>query len=460
MTLPLEGIRVLDFTHVYAGPTCTRVLAELGADVIKVEGLTRIDTVRMLLATDNSLMPEPWNRGFYYSLRNAGKRSLTAELTTAEGRELVRRLIPTVDVVAESFTPRVMKNFGLDYDSLKQVRPDIIMISLSGYGQTGPMSNWSAYGMGLEPASGISQTTGYADGPPIRSGISFTDPLSGFVGAGAVLAALHYRRRTGKGQYIDLSEQEAAIGLTTYQILDYQMNGRRTTRRGNRSRIAAPQGCYRCAGDDDWLALSIASDGEWQAFCGAVGHPEWAEDERFRTVLGRHENHDALDALIETWTREQDHYEAFHLLQKAGVNAAPVLNGKELLFDAGLKAHSRFDLLEHAAQGLRPIPRHLAARFEGFEAKPKWAAPILGQHNREVLREAGLTDGEIDELEAKGVIGSQPQMAAFAAAAGRGGGGAGSGAGRPRQITFDDLVEIGAMLRYETDYKEQLGLPG
>lgn len=452
MTAPLEGIRVLDFTHVYVGPTCTRILAELGADIVKVEGLTRIDTVRMLLATDNNLMPEPWNRGFYYALRNAGKRSLTIELTSEAGRDLIRRLVRDFDVVAESFTPRVMKGFGLDYDSLRVTKPDLVMISLSGYGQYGPQSDWSAYGMGLEPASGISQITGYIDGPPIRSGISFTDPLSGFVAAGAVLIALHHRRRTGVGQHIDLSEQEAAIALTTHALLDYQMNGRPARRMGNRSRVAAPQGCYRCAGDDDWLALSIGSDAEWQAFCDAIGKPDWATDERFRTLLARHENHDLLDELIEGWTKGQDHYEAFHLLQKAGVNATPVLNGKELLFDPHLKARNRFDLLDHGAQGRRPIPRHTAAHFESFDPAPKAAAPLLGQHNREILREAGLSDAEIDELESTGVIGNRPEMAALAGRA------VGGRAGMARQISPEDLVEIGAVLRYETDYKEQLGL--
>jgi crotonobetainyl-CoA:carnitine CoA-transferase CaiB-like acyl-CoA transferase len=447
MTGPLDGIRVLDFTQVYAGPTCTRILGDLGADIVKVEGLTRIDGVRMLLATDQTLMPEPWNRGFYYSLRNAGKRSLTAELTREEGRDLIKRILPSFDIVAESFTPRVMRGFGLDYESLREVKPDLIMISLSGYGQSGPHAQWSAYGMGLEPASGISQLTGYAGGPPLRTGISFTDPLTGFMAAAAVLTALRYRRRTGKGQYIDLSEQEAAMAVSAYALLDYQMNGRGPERRGNRGRVAAPQGCYRCGGDDDWLVISISGDDEWQRFCEVIGHADWATDERFRTVLARHENHDALDALIEGWTREEDHYEAFHLLQRAGVTAAPVLNGKELLFDPHLMERGQFDLLEHGAQGKRPIPRHLSARFETFEAKPRAAAPLLGQHNREVLREAGLSDDEIDALQAEGVIGDRPQIAMPATA---------TRSARP--LSFDDLVEVGALLRYETDYKEQLGL--
>ncbi len=445
--LPLAGIRVLDLTQVYAGPTCTRILADLGADVVKVEGLTRIDGTRLLFLADGEPGAQPWNRGAYYSMRNAGKRSLTVELSTEQGRDLLRRIMPQFDVFAESFTPRVMRAFGLDYAAVRALRQDIVMISLSGYGQTGPHSSFSAYGMGLEPASGISQTTGYRDGPPLRTGISFTDPLCGVVGAGAVLTALHYRRRTGKGQYIDLSEQEAAIGLAAYALLDHEMNGRLPERLGNRSRFAAPQGCYRCRGDDDWLVISVGNDTEWAALCDATSHPEWRDDGRFATLLARRANHDALDRAIEGWTLQQEHVEAMHVLQKAGVTAAAVLNGKELLFDPHLKARGQFDYLDHAAQGRRPIPRNLAAKFSRFDPKPRDAAPLLGQHNDDVLREAGLSRAEIAELEAAGVIGTQPRLTAPPG---------GRAAGPP--VTLTDLVESGTVRAVEPDYKDKLGI--
>ncbi len=447
MPLPLEGLRVLDFTHVFAGPTCTRILADLGADVVKVEGLTRIDGVRLLLAVDSDPGTEPWNRGIYYSLRNPGKRSLTVELTTPEGQDLLKRLIPSFDVVAESFTPRVMRQFGLDYESLRSIRPDVIMISLSGYGQTGPRSDWSAYGMGLEPASGISQSTGYAGGPPLRTGISFTDPVTGVLAAGAVLTALHHRRRTGKGQYIDLSEQEAAVALASGALLDYEMNGRAPERIGNRSRSAAPQGCYRCRGDDNWIVLSVPDDAGWASFCSAVGHEEWARDDRFATVLDRHANHDALDAAIETWTRDQDQAGAVEMLQAAGVAAAPVLNGKQMLLDPQLKARQQFDYVDHPAQGRRPIPRNLVAKFSRLDTKPRSAAPLLGQHNHEVLSEGGLSAEEIAQLEEKGVIGTRPRLPPPP-----------TRPGAREYMTIPDLVEIGAVTAYDADYKQQLGI--
>ncbi len=448
MTLPLTGIRVLDFTQVYAGPTCTRILADLGADVVKVEGLTRIDGTRLLFPADNEPGTEPWNRGSYYAMRNPGKRSVTVELSKPEGRDLLRRVIPGFDVFAESFTPRVMTQLGFDYEGVRALRPDIVMISLSGYGHHGPHSGYSAYGMGLEPASGISQTTGYANGPPLRTGMSFTDPLVGVVAAGAVLTALHYRRRTGRGQYIDLSEQEAAIPLAAYALLDFQMNGRLPERMGNRGRLAAPQGCYRCRGDDDWIVISIAGDGEWASFSGAAGHAEWTRDPRFATVLARRANHDELDRLIEDWTSSREHVEAMHVLQQGGATAAAVLNGKEMLLDPHLVARGQFDLVDHPVQGRRPVPRNLVAKFSAFDPKPGSAAPLLGQHNHEVLSEAGLTDAEIAGLEAAGVVGDRPQFPP--ATAGRAAARVGP--------TPEELVALGALRAIEPNYRETLGL--
>ena len=264
-----------------------------------------------------------------------------------------------------------MANFGLGWDALKAIKPDLIMCSLSGYGQYGPMRDYGAYGMGLEPASGISSITGYRDGPPMRSGLSFTDPYSGFVGAGAVLTALHYRRRTGKGQYIDLSEQEAAIPIMGAALLEYQMNGRLPDRIGDRSDYAAPQGCYRCAGDDRWAVISCANDAEFERMARAMGHAEWLDDDRFSTVLARHEHHDALDAAITEWTSQRDHYDVMHTLQAAGVKAAPVLDGKEILFDPQFKARHHFDIVDQPMLGKRPVQRHVAAKFTRFEAKAR-----------------------------------------------------------------------------------------
>jgi crotonobetainyl-CoA:carnitine CoA-transferase CaiB-like acyl-CoA transferase len=453
--LPLEGTRILDFSQVWAGPACTSMLACLGAYVIKIEGMSRLDISHVLLTAENQFTAELWNRGPYYHYRNPGKRGITLDLLQPDGINLVKRLIPACDVVVEAFSPRVMGNFGLTYEVLRDLRPDLIMMSMSGYGQTGPYSDYGAYGMGLEPASGIATMTGYRGSGATRTGVSFTDPVAGIVAAAAVLMALRHREHTGEGQYIDMSQQETAIPFMGAALMEYQMTGRIAGPQGNRSPIAAPQGCYRCKCDDDWLVISVNDDAEWGSLCKATGHLEWRKDERFATVLARQQNHDIVDALIEEWTRTQDHIEAFHLLQEAGVRAAPVYNGKELLLDPHLRERHHFDILEHpAGLGERPVARNLIAKFDRMDPKPDQAAPSMGEHNAEVLQGlAGVSDDELADLEARQIIGTAPileippdadLMELLA------------------QLLFplDRMIEQGSIRAVEPDYREQLGLSG
>ena len=448
--LPLSGVRVLDLAQVYAGPTCTRLFSDLGADVIKVEGLTRMDITRNFVMPENNSEEDYWNKAGYFLLRNGGKRSLTLDFSEESGGagvDVVKRLIPRCDVVVESFTPHVMEKFGLDYASLTKIKPDIIMLSMSGYGQYGAWRDFSGYGMGLEAASGLCSLTGYPGGDPLRTGISFTDPYSGIVGAGAALSALVYRRRTGKGQYIDLSEQESAIPVVGYALMDYAMNGRQPQRIGNRSHWYAPQGCYPCAGNDNWVVITVRDDAEWTAFCGATGHPEWAQDKRFADVASRFKNHDALDGLITAWTREQDHADAMQRLQAAGVVAAAVLNPKQALLDPHLKERAFFDRVE-TLHGPRPVPHQLGAKFSDFEMPTARRAPKLGEHNHEVLQELlGMGDDEIKDLEERKVIGDTPESAVplpvmrmFV------------------QWPLTSYLNMGALQAIEDDHRQQLGI--
>ena len=466
--LPLDGIRVLDASNTYAGPTCGRVLADLGAEVIHVEAMQRWELVRLIILPENAAGERYWNRGGYFMARNLGKQDITLDLTRPQGVELFKRVALTCDVVLESFSPRVMRGFGLGYDDLRAGRPDIIYCSLSGYGQEGPYRDWVAYGMGLEPASGVSQATGYPDGPPIRSGISLTDPLTGLAAAAAVLMALHHRRRTGRGQYIDLSEHEAAIPLIGDALLDYQMNGRLPERRGNRSWFAAPQGCYPCRSTNDerrttnrgtdadsssfdsWVVISCYNDAEFGRLCDATGHPEWKTDERFADVLVRHDHHDELDELLAEWTRGRTKLEATAVLQAAGVRAAPVLHAKDLLFNEHLQARGHFDVVDHPETGPRPFPRQLPVHFSKFEARARSGAPLLGEHNDAVLKGlAGLTDEELASLREQRVIGERPEPLL------------------PVEVVrgvveqpLEVLLDIGALRAVEPDYRRVLGLEG
>jgi len=449
-TLPLAGVRVLDLSQVWAGPSCTSILASLGADVIKVEGLVRGDVSHIILYSDEDVDEDPWSGGPYYFSHNAGKRGIALNLLDERGITLFKRLLAACDVLIESFSPRVMRNFGLDYEALTTVKDDLIMVSMSGYGQSGPYSDYTAYGMGLEHAAGFTSLTGYLDGPPLRTSVSFSDPLSGAVAAGAILLALRHRQQVGRGQYIDVSQHEATIPLLGAALMEYQMTGRICGRIGNRSAVAVPQGCYRCRGDDEWLVISIDGEQEWGSFCTAVGHDEWRRDARFSTRAARRENHDAFDELIGGWTREQDSMEAFHFLQKAGVKAAPVLNGKQMLLDPHLRERRHFDLLDHGRLGPRLIPRHLVAKFDRMDARPHKAAPALGEHNSQVLRElAGISQEELTELEAAGIVGDRhlevmPEEEMRA------------------RLSFplQQLVEQGSLRAVEPDYLEQLGLAG
>ena len=449
-TLPLAGVRVLDLSQVWAGPSCTSILASLGADLIKVEGLARGDVAHIIMYRDDDVDEDPWSCGPYYLCHNAGKRGVALNMLDERGIALFKRLLAACDVLIESFSPRVMRNFGLDYETLTAVKDDLIMVSMSGYGQTGPYSDYTAYGMGLEAAAAFTSITGYPDGPPLRTSVSLIDPLSGAAAAGAILLALRHREQVGRGQYIDISEHETAIPLLGAVLMEYQMTGRIRGRIGNRSTVAAPQGCYRCRGDDDWLVISIDEEQEWESFCTAVGHDEWRHDARFSTIAVRRENHDALDELIGSWTREQDSIEAFHFLQKTGVKAAPVLNGKQMLLDPHLRERRHFDLLDHGRLGLRPIPRHLVAKFDRMDPRPHRAAPALGEHNSEVLQEvAGISQEELAELEAAGIVGDRHLQVMP------------EGEMRARlSFPLQQMVDQGSLRAVEPDYLVQLGLAG
>lgn len=402
-TKPLSGIRVADFTWVWAGPFCTLQLAHLGAEVIRVETTERPCVLR-LLPPFADFQPGP-NRSGYFNQFNQGKKSITLNLKSPQALEVARRLIRESDVVAENFANGVMQRIGLGYEEVQRIRPDGIMVSISGYGRSGPEADFVSYGPATVPLSGFSAVTGYAGSPPMHVGVSYGDPTSGLHGALAVLAALHHRRRTGEGQFIDVSLWECSAGLLPEPLMDFEMNGIETPRNGNRHPHMAPHGVYRCAGDDRWVSIAVGNDAEWRALCAALGESSWADDARFADAARRKQNEDALDARITEWTRGRSPEDATATLQRAGVAAFTSMTNRDLAEDPHLAARGFFVEKEHPEVGVR---RHIGMpwKFSETPCAVETPAPCLGQHTDDVLAKIlGYSSDEIEALRASGALG-------------------------------------------------------
>jgi crotonobetainyl-CoA:carnitine CoA-transferase CaiB-like acyl-CoA transferase len=399
---PLTGVRVADFSWVWAGPFCSMHLAHLGAEVIRMESARRVDVLRMLPPYADSR--PGLNRSGYFNQYNQGKRSVNLDITTDEGKELARRIVAITDVAVENFAGGVIDRLGLGYDALSAVKPDLVMISMSGYGQGGPDSSFVSYGPAQVPLAGMSSLTGYRDWPPMHVGMSYGDPNAGRHAAVAVLAALLYRRRTGKGQYIDMSQWESSMAVLGEGIMDYTMNRTQPPRDGNRDPHMAPHGVFPCQGEDVWLSIACAADDEWRALCGVMGKPELAADPRFRTLAGRKASEDELEALVTEWTLTQEPFAATEALQAAGVAAFPPMANYMLDSDPHLAERGFWVEKEHPEIGVK---RHAGIPWRMSEtACDVWrAAPTLGQDNDYVYGELlGLSADEIAALVERKVI--------------------------------------------------------
>ncbi len=421
----LSGIHILDLTRVWSGPMAGRMLAELGAEVILVEppqgrggDQAYYEALREDYQAgrpspnfpDGDPGEQPWNRMGTFNDFNRNKLGITLDLRPGPGQELFKRLVKLSDVVMENFTPRVMENFGLTYPVLRGVNPAIIMVSMPGYGSTGPYRNYPAYGTTLEQHAGFSSIMGYPDSGPYRTQSSYPDPVAAVNAASAVMLALWHRRRTGRGQHIDLAQIEASVCLLGEYVLGYAMNHKPPVRYGNRHPSLAPHGCYRCKGDDRWAAIAVGTDQQWQAFAEAIGSPPWTQEERFRTLAGRWHNQDEMDHLIEEWTTRHDHYEVMFLLQGRGVAAGAALDAAEMLADPHLKETGFFVTVPHPCAGERQYPGH-GLTFSRISFVPPTPAPCFGQDNEYVLGTLlGLPVEEIDRLRQEKVISDTPLL--------------------------------------------------
>jgi len=397
----LAGVRVLDFTVHVAGPQATILLAYMGAEVIKVEGRAYSDVLRTVISAAG-IGTEKTAVGMFNSM-NASKLGITLNLTHPKGVKLAKRLVKISDVVVDNFRAGVLDKLGLGYSALKEIKPDIIMLSASSHGATGPESKYSGFAVTMGPLSGLSHVTGYPGGPPaiLRNSV---DARIGNAAAFATLVALNYRQETGKGQFIDLSAREALSCSMGEVIMDYTMNGRVQSRNGNRDDIMAPHNCYRCKGEDKWVSIAISNDEEWEAFCQTIGNPKWTKEERFSDQLRRWQNQKELDRLIEEWTIAHTHYEVMEILQRVGVAAVPSFSNEDLFNDPHCQKREYLVPVQHPEVG-QVFAIAPPWKFSATPARVTGPAPLLGEHNDYVFGELlGMSKDEIAKLAEENVF--------------------------------------------------------
>ena len=401
---PPPPARIIDLSAFWAGPVLVEALAALGADVIKVESIQRPDGMRFAGAVRNEVL---WEWAHVFHGANTGKRAITLDLNSDDGRALLRRLVEGADALVENFSVRVMDHFGLSWETLHAWNPGLVMLRMPAWGLEGPWRDRTGFAANVEQASGLAWITGYTDMPLIVRGAC--DPVGGMHAAFGLLLALEERRRTGEGQLVECPLVEPALNLAAEQVIEWTAYGELLERQENRGPVAAPQGVYRCLGDDAWVAIAVASDTDWAGLRQAFGDPEWTRDPALAHEAGRRAAHDALDAALSTWCASRKPEEVVDGLLAAGVPAAHVVNAQELVPQPQLEARRFFQTLEHPVTGPTRYPG-LPMRFSGFDPQVRRTpAPTLGQHNDEVLGgELGLSEEELERLRAAKVIGNRP----------------------------------------------------
>ncbi|HTR62919.1 MAG TPA: CoA transferase [Candidatus Binataceae bacterium] len=401
--LPLADVRILDFMWVMAGPASTRMLADYGATIIRIESPTRVDTARTLQPFHNNTAG-PDSSGLFNNC-NAGKYGIALDLGNPRSRDVVYDLLRWANVVTESFSPKAMRAWGYDYESLRKIKPDIIMLSTCLMGQTGPLSRIAGFGNMAAAISGFHNLTGWPDRPPAGPFGAYTDYVAPRFSAMAILAALDHHRRTGEGQYIDQSQAESAVHFLTPAILDYTANGRVQSRVGNLDREFAPHGVYKTVGEDGWIAIVCETDAQWRALCSVINRKDLADHPRLATARGRRENAAEIDAAISEWTRNMGERAAEAFLQSRGVPAHQVQNSAHAARDPQMAHRGHFVEVSHSTLG-KTVVEGPRAHFSRTPGQVRAGAPSLGEHNQYVLETIlGYDDEKITDLVAAGVFG-------------------------------------------------------
>ena len=397
---PLSGYRVVDFSWVWAGPLLGELLADMGAEVIKVETNKRLDSAR-LTPGRSTVGPET---DFVFHSINRNKLGITVDMTDPRGAKLIRELISISDVALDNFSPMGLKKLNLQYEELSQANPQLVMISLPAAGQHGPLSNIVTYAPSLGALCGYSSLIGYPGERVLGEQTPYLDVTSSIHGAFAVLSALYYRERTGKGQYIDMAQIEVGASVIGEAFMEYFMNGRVLGTMGNRSPTMAPHNNYPCLGEDRWVSIAVDTEEEWRSFCTAIGNPPWVKEKRFSDKFNRQRNLEELDRLVSAWTINLSNYEVMDILQKAGVAATPCLDLMERFSDPHYAERGTHLQIEHPATGI-DIIAGIPFKLSGTPGEVRRPAPMLGQHNNYVFRELlGRTESEIAQLVEEKVI--------------------------------------------------------
>ncbi|NLU51376.1 MAG: CoA transferase [Clostridiaceae bacterium] len=391
----LEGIQVLDLTQAYSGPFCTCQLADLGAEVIKIEPAKWGDQTRSWLPKKNGV-------SVYYTFVNRNKKSVSLNLQSDEGRQIFLELAKNTDVIVENLRPGAVAKLGLDYETVRKVKPDIIYASISGFGQYGPERDRAAYAIIAEAMSGHMDHTGFPDGPPVKTGLSMADTFAGLFAFAGILLALYHREKTGEGQYIDVAMLDCLFSATESAIINHSVFGSNPTRMGNRELFGAPYDCYKAA--DGYYVLGVGTEKAWKNLCKVLGKPELIDDPRFSSMESRKANEEELTEIINHFGSTKTRAELEELMSAAGIPYAPVLSIAEVMASEHIKARNMIIEMDDP----RTIGKYKIAgiplRMSASEASIDTTAPLLGEHNVEVLSRIGLSEDDVKTLSEKGVL--------------------------------------------------------
>jgi benzylsuccinate CoA-transferase BbsF subunit len=448
----LEGIRVIEMGQLLAVPYLCKLMADMGAEIVRFESCTRLDPHRTTVFYDNEADEQFYNKAANFHDQNRNKLGLTLDLSTKGGQRMFHDLVRISDVFCENFTPRVMQNFQMEYQNLRRIRPDIIMLSSTGYGYTGPWGNYGAVGPTVEASSGLMHVSGYPGTPPVLAEIPYTDFVGAEHGLFAVMAALHYRARTGHGQFIDLSQQASQVAIAPEPVLDYLTNGRDTPSGGSTDHpTMAPYGAFPCQPErqtpgrgeiDRWIAIAVKTDQEWEGLLRVIGDTALSSDHRFADAASRWRYRKELNERIAEWTQSQEAFTLMRRLQSQGVPAGVALTNRDMLFEPHLKERGFFRVIKHPEGSELPTIPYPGIPWRLREAPPlpARAGASLGEHNRQIIVELlGWPEGDLASLQQEGAIGWEPVSYP-----------------RPNPVGVDVLLRQSRIAAYDQDFKERI----